>query len=41
MIRTLPYYYYTRIIEQVNPNKKMGEYQVCAKVVVDSRNTMV
>ena len=41
MIRTLPYYYYTRKIEQVNPNKKMGEYHVCTKVVVDGCNKMV
>jgi hypothetical protein len=41
MIRTLPYYYYTRKIEQVNLNKKMGEYQVCTKVVVGSSNKMV
>ena len=41
MIRTLPYYYYTRILKQVNPNKKMEEYQVCTKVVVDSSNEMV
>ena len=41
MIITLPYYYYTMIIKQVNPKKKMGEYQVCTKVVVDSSNEMV
>lgn len=41
MTRTLPYYCYTRILQQVNPNKKMGEYTVCTKVVGDSSQEMV